>query len=82
MTRPPNEPRFEIQDLFDSTYHDRIPKILVAGDGSILAFSRQGALLRRSLDRGATWSDPVELVAGGGNAVLDEETGEILLVRP
>lgn len=82
MSHPSSEPCFDLQDLFDSTPRDRIPKILVAGDGTLLAFSRQGAQLRRSLDRGESWTDPVELEAGGANAVRDETTGDILIVRP
>ena len=79
-----------LADLFlpdQGAEHIRIPKIVVAGDGSVLAFADGCRLMRRSEDRGATWSD-VQTVQGdgrhdlGGNAVADETTGDVLIVCP
>ncbi|MFP4058211.1 MAG: sialidase family protein [Candidatus Brocadiia bacterium] len=73
------EPLFEMQDLFQSV---RIPTIVVAADGSVLAFARSGRLLRRSADGGKTWSEarPVAPDAAG-NPMVDRTTGHVLLVQ-
>ena len=72
-------PDLEIQDLFKGM---RIPKIDVAADGTILAFAKSGNLLRRSEDGGKTWC-PVQQVGAdaSGSAVVDHNTGDVLLVR-
>ena len=44
---PKVTPVFEVQNLFESV---RIPNILVATDGTVLAFAKSGQLLRRSED--------------------------------
>ncbi|MCF7854136.1 MAG: glycoside hydrolase, partial [Candidatus Pacebacteria bacterium] len=72
----------KMQQLFDSNNKQRIPRIIVAADGSVLAFNRSCGLLRRSEDAGETWSRPVELESGGGNVIVDDTTGELLIVRP
>lgn len=72
----------QIQQLFDSRNKQRIPKIIVAADGSVLAFNRSCGVMRRSEDAGETWSEPAELDSGGGNVVVDDGTGEVLIVRP
>ncbi|MBT3375078.1 MAG: exo-alpha-sialidase [Lentisphaerae bacterium] len=68
------------QDLFTGM---RIPKIVVAPDGSLLAFAKCCTFLRRSGDQGKTWS-PQENVnpEGGGNVVVDDTTGHVLIVCP
>lgn len=71
-----------MQPLFDRTHRQRIPRVVVAADGSVLAVNRSCGLVRRSEDAGVTWSDPVELESGGGNVVLDYSTGEPLIARP
>lgn len=63
-----------MQDLFDSKTKARCPKVVVAPDGSVLAF-RSCAELRRSEDAGETWSAPVGLGEGGGNVIVDEAEG-------
>jgi sialidase-1 len=69
---------FEMQDLFESV---RIPKIVVAADGSVLAFAKSCRLLRRSTDGGKTWSNVQEVGPGAsGNAVVDTGTGDVLIV--
>ena len=74
------KPVFEMQDLFKSV---RIPNIVVAADGSVLALARSGRLLRRSEDAGKTWSKAVEIGAeAGGSAIVDENTGDVMIVNP
>lgn len=69
-----------MQDLFAD---ERMPKIVVAEDGTVLAFAGGCRLLRRSEDHGDTWSEPEAASPdGGGNAVVDETTGEVLIVCP
>ncbi len=75
-------PFFEIQELFDSSPKERIPKLAVAADGSILAFTRSCGLLRRSEDAGASWGPVQELASGGANVIVDRNTGDILLLLP
>ena len=67
-------------DLFENF---RIPLILVARDGTVLAFGESCKFLRRSEDQGRSWS-PQEMVnpGGMGNAVVDGNTGDILIVCP
>lgn len=81
VTRPSAAlaPDLAIQDLFDGM---RIPKIDVASDGSILAFAKSGHLLRRSEDGGKTWG-PVQEVGtdGGGSCIVDDNTGDVLMVH-
>jgi photosystem II stability/assembly factor-like uncharacterized protein len=72
------EPLFEIHHLFTK---QRTPKIIVAQDGSVLAFAKSCKLLRRSTDGGATWSETVNVpIEGGGNAMINDTTGEVLIV--
>jgi hypothetical protein len=77
-------PRFALQQLYgtDKKKERGGRNIVTARDGSVLAFD--GSQVRRSTDRGATWSEPIEIGphAGGCNAVVDETTGNILLVHP
>jgi sialidase-1 len=74
---------FALQDLFESEpdRQIRIPNIVVARDGSVLAFANSGRLLRRSEDGGATWG-PTQVVSSDvlGSAVVDENSGDILVV--
>ncbi|HOZ47153.1 MAG TPA: sialidase family protein [Candidatus Hydrogenedentes bacterium] len=79
----PEEPSaatvFEMQDLFEGV---RIPNIVVATDGSVLAFAKSGRLLRRSEDGGQTWSAAQEVGAdSGGAAIVDENTGDVMVVE-
>jgi sialidase-1 len=71
-------PLFELQDLFDAV---RIPKIVVAADGTVLAFAKSGRLVRRSTDAGKTWS-PIEEVGhdASGGAIVDDTTGDVMVV--
>jgi len=76
---PTSEPVFDVQDLFESV---RIPNITVATDGTVLAFARSGRVLRRSRDGGKTFG-PVQEVGSdaGGSAIVDETTGDVMVVR-
>jgi len=68
------------KDLFSNM---RGPKIVVAEDGTILAFAKGCTLLRRSEDKGGTWTEQKEVnPGGGGNAVVDAGTGDVLIVCP
>jgi sialidase-1 len=75
---PSASPFFHIQPLYEG---ERVPKIVVAPDGAVLAFAASCRRLRRSTDGGATWSEAVDLPEGcGGNAVVDEVAGDVLIV--
>jgi sialidase-1 len=73
-------PDIDLTDLFEGA---RFPKIDVAADGTILAFAKSGGLLRRSADRGRTWTAP-QVVGddAAGTSVVDRTTGDVLIVRP
>ncbi len=76
----PSKPVFEIQDLFPSV---RIPNITVTTDGTVLAFAGSGRLLRRNEDGGATWTPQQELGPDArGSAIVDENTGDVMVVDP
>jgi sialidase-1 len=78
-TRTKAAPVFEIQDLFTSM---RIPNITVTTDGTVLAFAKSGRILRRSEDAGRNWG-PIEEVGSdaAGSAIVDENTGDVMVVR-
>ena len=72
------KPFFEMKDLFDKI---RVPTIVTAKDGTILAFASCCGRYRRSEDSGKTWSDVIALASGvGGGVVVDDVTGEVLIV--
>jgi len=71
-------PVFEMQDLFKAV---RIPNIVVAADGTVLAFARSGRLLRRSADGGRTWGPAREVGRdAAGSAIVDRNTGDVMVV--
>jgi len=72
-------PVFEVQDLFTSV---RIPNIVVATDGTVLAFAQSGRVLRRSEDRGKSWG-PVREVGpdAGGSAIVDDNSRDVMMVN-
>jgi len=77
--RRDNDPGFAMQDLFEDV---RIPNIVVAADGSVLAFAGSGRLLRHSEDTGRTWSPKAEIGHdAGGSAIVDEDTGHVMVVQ-
>ena len=68
---------FKMQELFKGRGGY---SIVVAPDGTPLAFN--GNKYRRSTDGGKTWDDSREIGPdAGGNAIVNETTGEILLVK-
>ena len=75
------EPLLEVQDLYEGA-GNRIPNVVVAADGSVLAFARSGRLLRRSADRGKTF-EPAREVGhdAGGSAIVDWNTGDVMVVE-
>ena len=71
-------PVFSMQDLYESA---RIPNIVVATDGTVLAFGRSARLLRRSEDGGKTWTPAQEVGHdAGGSAIVDENSGDVMVV--
>ncbi len=61
----------------------RSPHIVVAKDGTVLAFAHGCTLLRKSKDQGKTWSDVEDLAEkgiGGSNIVKDDLTGDICIL--
>jgi hypothetical protein len=78
------EPLFHTQVLYrsDSPRSARGPHIIVAPDGTVLAFGRGCSVLRRSRDKGKTWTPEEDLGFKGQNVILDEVTGDILVLSP
>jgi len=72
------KPFFEVQDLFEGV---RIPNVVVATDGTILAFADNGRLVRRSTDHGKTFLLTQEVGKGGtGSAIVDANNGDVMVV--
>jgi hypothetical protein len=69
-------PRFDMQQVFTK---DRFPNVVVALDGSVLAFWN-GVVVRRSEDGGRTWGGDIRVGQGfmGGGVTVDERNGDIL----
>jgi len=74
------EPFFAVQDLYEGK-ENRIPNVVVATDGSVLAFAGAGRRVRRSEDGGKTFS-PVREAGhdASGSAIVDTNTGDVLVV--
>ncbi|MHB1308911.1 MAG: sialidase family protein, partial [Limisphaerales bacterium] len=70
------EPGFEMQQVFA---RDRFPNVVVAMDGSVLAFWN-GVVVRRSEDAGKTWGGEILVGQGfmAGGVTVDETSGDIL----
>ena len=60
----------------------RGPHIVVASDGTVLAFGRWCTVVRRSKDKGKTWSPEEELGFKGENVLVDDVNGDILIIDP
>jgi len=66
-----------MQHLFSDI---RLPKIVVAEAGSLLAFANRGRLMRRSENRGETWLEARELGSESrGNVVVDRNFSEFVV---
>jgi len=80
---------FHTQTLYkldeDGKKQIRIPSITIAPDGTVLAFAGNCSLLRRSSDKGKTWSAEKEIVPGmnlDGNVIVDKNSGDIIILSP
>ena len=74
------KPVFEIIDLFDHP-RTRIPNIIVTTKGNIIASTDCGKKIRISNDQGKTWDEVISLqFPGGGNMIVDETNGDVLMV--
>ncbi len=74
------EPFFDTEEAM---FPGRFPTIVVATDGTVLAVGRDGKTVRRSEDGGETWGAEIETgVDRRANAIVDEDSGDVLLVSP
>ncbi|AQQ09105.1 Neuraminidase (sialidase) [Sedimentisphaera cyanobacteriorum] len=82
-----SKPYFKKQTLFrkrKATGKIRSPHIIVAEDGTVLAFAGYCSYLRKSTDQGKTWSSEENLSEKGikgSNVVKDGVTGDILILH-
>ena len=73
------EPKFEMRQIFTG---GRLPNVVVATDGTVLAAWGWGQVrVRRSEDGGTTWGPEIAVGKGllSGGVTVDEKTGDILL---
>lgn len=78
-----DRPLFDVQILFESELEGnvRIPKIVVTTNGTILAFADCCQQVRRSEDGGKTWRPSRQIAPDvSGSAIVDETTGDVLVV--
>ncbi|MEX2591871.1 MAG: sialidase family protein [Anditalea sp.] len=74
-----DEQFFEVRQIFSE---ERLPNIVTAMDGSILAvWGWNNVRVRRSEDGGKIWAKEIEISAGlnSGGAIVDNNTGDILI---
>lgn len=79
------KPVFHTQVLYRSTGTTRSARgahITVTSDGTVLAFGRGCSTVRRSTDKGKTWSSEENLGFKGQNVINDDVTGDILILSP
>jgi len=72
------EPKFEMQQLFAG---ERLPNVVVATDGTVLAMWGWGQVrVRRSEDGGKRWGPEIRLGSGlnAGGLTVDENSGHVL----
>ena len=79
------KPVFDIETLFDVEQYPkdlRLPKMVIANDGTLIAFAGACRIYRRSEDKGETWFDVQRISpeCGGANVVVDRITGDILVL--
>ncbi len=81
------KPLFKMETLFVSKGDHktiRLPKIVVANDGTLIAFAGLSRFYRTSKDKGETWSDlkNISPKCEGGNVIVDRITGDLLVLDP
>jgi hypothetical protein len=78
------KPLFHTQVLYrsDTPGSARGPHIIVSPDETILAFGRGCSSIRKSRDKGKTWSPEEDLGFQGQNVIIDDVTGDILIISP
>jgi sialidase-1 len=72
------EPIFETKQLF---FEERMPNVVVATDGSIIAsFGKTKFMVKRSEDGGQTQGPKINITDGihGGGLTVDEKSGDII----
>jgi sialidase-1 len=78
------EPVFEQKDIFtnphDKNIYFHIPNLVCCSDGTLIASYSDSRFIRRSEDKGTTWSDIVELEKKLGSMTIDETNGDVLIV--
>lgn len=70
---------FDLQQIFDN---ERLPNIITATDGTVIAvWGWNNVRVRRSEDGGKTWGPEIPVRSGlnSGGALVDEKTGDILI---
>jgi sialidase-1 len=74
---------FDMQIVFEGGDSVREPYLGIALDGTLLALRNKEQHLRRSEDGGAHWGDIIEVPFGflDTNMIVDENTGDVLVVR-
>jgi sialidase-1 len=73
------EPKLEMRSVFKG---ERLPNVIVATDGTVLAVWGWGTVrVRRSEDGGESWGDPMTLGKGlnSGGALVNEVNGDVFV---
>ena len=73
------EPKLEMNSVFKG---ERLPNVIVATDGTVLAVWGWGTVrVRRSEDGGESWGDPITLGKGlnSGGALVNEVNGDVFV---
>ena len=82
-----DKPLFKMETLFVSKGDHkeiRLPKIVVANDGTLIAFVGLSRFYRTSKDKGETWSDlqTISPKCEGGNVIVGPSYRRYLIARP
>ncbi len=77
------KPFLEIQEVFRGDGQVREPYLAVTTDGTVLIVRNYVGLLRRSEDGGRSWSEPIKVPIrhSDSNIIVDEQTGDLLVLR-
>ena len=87
IKKPEGRPFFKMETLFvgkDDPANIRLPKMVIANDGTLIAFTGACRVYRISKDKGETWSEikKISPECEGGNVIVDRITGDILVLDP